>query len=652
MGPRHGRAAGTARRRTPAGSTASRSAPTARRSPPAAPTARSGCGTPPRGRQLARLTGHTGRVNSVAFSPTARRSPPAAPTTTVRLWDAATGERARPPRPAIPSAVDSVAFSPDGKTLASGGNDRTVRLWDAATRRAAATASPATPTGSTASRSAPTARRSPPPVAMRRSASGTSPRGSAARPLHRPHRLGQQRRVQPRRQDARLRRRRQHGPALGPRHRQAARAPHRPHRQVFAVAFSPDGKTLASAGPDTRSASGTPPTGEQPARLTGHATGVRGVAFSPDGKTARLRERRYDGPALGSRHAQAARAAHRPHRLRSTASRSALTARRSPPPVATKTIRLWNPATGEAAAPLRRPHRHGLRCRVQPRRQDARLRRFRHAVRLWNPVNGKQLAPLTGHTDRVNSVAFSPDGKTLASGSADNAVRLWDLATGKRLAPLTGHTGSVVRCRVQPRRQDPRLRQLRQHGPPLGPRPRASSSPASPATPTGSTASRSAPTARRSPPPAPTRRSASGTPPRASSPRRLTGHTGNGLRRRVQPRRQDARLRQLRPHRPPLERDLLAQLGRAARDRLRRSSHGPQPIGVGPVRGRDPLPPELPVSAGRRSRSRGFAPITCVSSQRRQSTLRARRRRVPARGRERLPPSDVRLVPLDRARLQ
>ncbi len=66
-------------------------------------------------------------------------------------------------------------------------------------------------------------------------------------------------------------------------------------------------------------------------------------------------------------------------------------------------------------------------------------------VYLWDPATRKQLgSPLTGDTSAVDSVAFSPDGRTLASGSGDGTVQLWDLATSVQPgSPLTVNTNSA-----------------------------------------------------------------------------------------------------------------------------------------------------------------------------------------------------------------
>jgi WD40 repeat protein len=77
-------------------------------------------------------------VVDVAFSPDGKLLAAASGETTVRLWDVATRREVGNLR-GHAAAVFRVAFSPDGKTLASGGADNTVRLWDLAGRCATTT---------------------------------------------------------------------------------------------------------------------------------------------------------------------------------------------------------------------------------------------------------------------------------------------------------------------------------------------------------------------------------------------------------------------------------------------------------------------------------------------------------------------------------
>ncbi len=84
------------------------------------------------------LSGHAGRVWSVAYSPDGKTlaSGGGGKVGEIKLWDLASGQ-ARPISFIGHTAeVSFVVFSPDGKTLASGSNDRTIRLWEAATGKA------------------------------------------------------------------------------------------------------------------------------------------------------------------------------------------------------------------------------------------------------------------------------------------------------------------------------------------------------------------------------------------------------------------------------------------------------------------------------------------------------------------------------------
>ena len=280
---------------------------------------------------------------------------------------------------------------------------------------------------------------------------------------------------------------------------------------VGGVAFSPDGRLLATASDDGTARLWDPATGEHLRTLTGHTDWVCGGGVQPGRAAARHRQRRQDGAAVGPGHRRAAAHPHRPRQLRPRRWRSARTGGCSPPP-ATTTRRGcgtrppastcapspatpagsggWRSArTGGCSPPPATTRRRGCGTRPpaerppahpdRPHRQvygvafspDGRLLATASSdktARLWDPATGEHLRTLTGHTDWVRGVAFSPDGRLLATASDDNTARLWDPATGEHLRTLTGHDRLGLRGGVQPGRAAARHRQPRQHGAAVG----------------------------------------------------------------------------------------------------------------------------------------------------------------------------------------
>lgn len=116
------------------------------------------------------------------------------------------------------------------------------------------------------------------------------------------------------------------------------------------------------------------------------------------------------------------------------------------------TVKFWHVQTGECLQLLKghtstvnalafHPHGHLLASCAQ----DA-------TIRIWQVSNLEQdlLVVLLGHQERVWSVAFSPDGSTLVSGSEDRTLKLWDVKTGECRQTLSGHSHWVKSVTFSP----------------------------------------------------------------------------------------------------------------------------------------------------------------------------------------------------------
>jgi RNA polymerase sigma factor (sigma-70 family) len=197
---------------------------------------------------------------------------------------------------------------------------------------------------------------------------------------------------------------------------------------VHALAYSPDGKTIATVGGGRHLVLWDAATGKELRSFPGRGQ-PRGVAFAPDGRTIATIQRfgqLWDvatGEMRELKNVQsgvAALAFAPDGKTLATANFDAF-------------VHLWDPKSCEEKRRIACGQGELFSLAYTPDGKLLASSGNDGTIRLWDAATGREVRRITNSKQAVGPVVFSPDGKQLAAGSREESLRLWDVTTGKHL---------------------------------------------------------------------------------------------------------------------------------------------------------------------------------------------------------------------------
>jgi WD40 repeat protein len=216
---------------------------------------------------------------------------------------------------------------------------------------------------------------------------------------------------------------------------------------VNAVAFSPDGKLLASASHDNTVQLWDVITGTKRRLFKGHSAPVNAVAFSPDGKllasgSSDMTVRLWD-VATGTEQRLFWAYLSPPSAVAFSPDGKLLAS------ASVTEVQLWDTTTGTKRYLFKGYSEWGMPVAFSP---DGKLlvSASEKTVGLWDVATGTEQRPFKVHSNLITDVAFSPNSKLLALASFDRTIRLWDVATGIEQRVFEGNSNLIMAIAFSP----------------------------------------------------------------------------------------------------------------------------------------------------------------------------------------------------------
>jgi serine/threonine protein kinase len=232
---------------------------------------------------------------------------------------------------------------------------------------------------------------------------------------------------------------------------------HNHTKPVTTVAWSPDGSRIASGSRDTTVQVWNVQTGHKHMTFRGFSQEVSAIAWSPDGKyiaagswdtSIQIRQAESGSrPFTYAGHVSPVHAVAWSPTISSSPTeggfRLASASGSAENVDVDNTVQVWNALTGGNPL-IYRDHFYFVNAVAwSPDGKKIASASADTNVQVWNAGTGSNILTYRGHSSKVNAVAWSPNGKRIASASDDQTVQIWNAITGETIFTYQGHTKGV-----------------------------------------------------------------------------------------------------------------------------------------------------------------------------------------------------------------